>query len=111
MNGSAGCQTRRSNATDVKWLQFQPGTQGKPLRPEEVLDRTSTPNVPIYLTSGARPAATGMPAKPAQAAAGSTLAKPSKPMGDEAESGDDAAEIADDDEPMPPAAGAGEDDQ
>ncbi|MEA3136397.1 MAG: hypothetical protein QOC71_678 [Thermoplasmata archaeon] len=41
----------RPEATDVKWLQFQPNTQGKPLRSEEVLDRTSDPSKPIYLTS------------------------------------------------------------
>lgn len=36
--------------TDVKWLQFN--AAGKPLRSEEVLDRTTDPSKPIYLTSG-----------------------------------------------------------
>lgn len=41
----------KTDVTDVKWLQFQPNTPGKTLRAEEVLDRTSEPNKPIYLTS------------------------------------------------------------
>ena len=38
----------------MKWLQFQPNTQGKSLRSEEVLDRTTDPSKPIYLTSTAK---------------------------------------------------------
>ncbi len=74
---SAGGKT---GATDVKWLQFQPGTQGKSMRPEEVLDRTSEPSKPIYLTSavkGPATATTGQVAKTAggQAAAGAGTVK------------------------------------
>lgn len=45
--------------TDVKWLQFQPNTQGKALRGEEVLDRTADPSKPIYLTSTPKGGAQG----------------------------------------------------
>ena len=41
----------KPETTDVKWLQFQPNSQGKALRGEEVLDRTTDPTKPIYLTS------------------------------------------------------------
>jgi hypothetical protein len=44
----------KPEATDVKWLQFQPNSPGKTLRGEEVLDRTTDPSKPIYLTSMAK---------------------------------------------------------
>jgi hypothetical protein len=44
----------KPETTDVKWLQFQPNSQGKALRGEEVLDRTTDPSKPIYLTSTAK---------------------------------------------------------
>lgn len=44
----------KPETTDVKWLQFQPNSQGKALRSEEVLDRTTDPSKPIYLTSNAK---------------------------------------------------------
>ena len=46
----------RPETTDVKWLQFQPNTPGKSLRSEEVLDRTTDPSKPIYLTSAPKTA-------------------------------------------------------
>ncbi|HUR24442.1 MAG TPA: hypothetical protein VM327_00315 [Candidatus Thermoplasmatota archaeon] len=46
----------KPETTDVKWLQ-QPNTQGKALRSEEVLDRTTDPSKPIYLTSTSKAAA------------------------------------------------------
>jgi hypothetical protein len=49
----------KPETTDVKWLQFQPNTQGKSLRSEEVLDRTTDPTKPIYLTSGHGGSASG----------------------------------------------------
>ena len=49
----------KPETTDVKWLQFQPNTQGKALRSEEVLDRTADPSKPIYLTSTAKGGAQG----------------------------------------------------
>lgn len=65
----------RPEATDVKWLQFQPNTPGKTLRGEEVLDRTTDPTKPIYLTS-AKPqwaaGAAGTEAKPKEGEAGFT---------------------------------------
>lgn len=78
----------KSNVTNVKWLQFQPASQGKPLRPEEVLDRTSNPTMPIYLTSGARTQPAGAPGAPAKAPAtparaGSEDVAPAEDMPDE----------------------------
>lgn len=90
----------KSNVTNVKWLQFQPGTQGKPLRPEEVLDRTSNPTMPIYLTSGGRTPPVG----------GSGFAAKSAPMTGSAGKSEAVAPVeAADDEKDSPA--AGEDDQ
>lgn len=60
----------KPEATEVKWLQFQPNTQGKSLRSEEVLDRTSDPSKPIYLTSTAKGQATSFGAKGNEAAIG-----------------------------------------
>jgi hypothetical protein len=64
----------KPDATEVKWLQFQPGTQGKSMRSDEILDRTSEPSKPIYLTSAAwGPSGTGMgsQSKGAQGGSGS----------------------------------------
>ena len=89
----------KSNVTNVKWLQFQPASQGKPLRPEEVLDRTSNPTMPIYLTSGAR--------TPPAGAAGTTLKVP--PIAGSADKPMAASTVEQaDDEPV---GAAGEDDQ
>jgi len=63
----------KPETTDVKWLQFQPNSQGKALRSEEVLDRTTDPGKPIYLTStakGAGAAGQGAGWKGKEAAAG-----------------------------------------
>jgi hypothetical protein len=54
----------KPETTDVKWLQFQPNTQGKSLRSEEVLDRTTDPSKPIYLTSTAKGGASAMDPMP-----------------------------------------------
>ena len=85
----------KPETTDVKWLQFQPNTQGKPLRNEEVLDRTTDPSKPIYLTSTAKGQAAANPAwKGKEAEAGFTPAivpgfgegaKTVRPMGAKAE--------------------------
>lgn len=53
----------RTDTTDVKWLQFQP-TAGKSVRNEEVLDRTTDPSKPIYLTSGKGQGMAGQGSKP-----------------------------------------------
>ena len=91
----------KTNITDVKWLQFQPvqpGTQGKSVRAEEILDRTSNPQVPIYLTSGTHSgAAAGTPSKSAMpikgAAASSGTAKSAMTGDDEyAQGGAEGAE-------------------
>ncbi|MHB1262586.1 MAG: hypothetical protein ACYC2H_12820 [Thermoplasmatota archaeon] len=60
----------KPEATEVKWLQFQPNTQGKALRSEEVLDRTTDPTRPIYLTSTNKGQAPAFGAKGNEAAAG-----------------------------------------
>lgn len=62
----------RPETTDVKWLQFQPNTPGKTMRSEEVLDRTTDPTKPIYLTSAKPQWAAGAGAKPTGPEAGFT---------------------------------------
>jgi hypothetical protein len=44
----------KPNATEVKWLKSSSDTQGKPLRLEEVVDRTSEPTKAIYLTCASK---------------------------------------------------------
>lgn len=91
----------KTSATDVKWLHVQPGSRDRSLRPEEVVDRTSTPNVPIYLTSGRATTndAAGMSAKIPP------IAAPIPVEGDSDEEKGEAVQGSD--EPMP----GGEDDQ
>lgn len=62
----------RPETTDVKWLQFQPNTPGKSLRSEEVLDRTTDPTKPIYLTSAKGQWDSGAGGKPKESDAGFT---------------------------------------
>jgi hypothetical protein len=90
----------KTSATDVKWLQFQPNSQGKSVRPEEVLDRTSTPNVPIYLTSGraAASAPAGLTAKIPPIAAPVPMKAGSDAEKDEPTESPDEAEPADENE-------------
>ncbi len=61
--------------TEVKWLRSKSDTQGKSLRAEEVVDRTTEPSTPIYLTSTARgQSGTGMGGKTAEGQSGAGFA-------------------------------------
>lgn len=77
----------KPNATDVKVLQSRSDTQGKPLRPEEIVDRTSEPNKPIYLTCTPSVKSATATASGGQASS-STLVKTSQSAGMPGESKD-----------------------
>jgi hypothetical protein len=87
----------KPDTTEVKWLQFQPNTPGKSLRSEEILDRTTDPSKPIYLTSGkaqgsGKPSTFGSDPKHAQSGDKTTEGKEGKPstrQGDESGMRDD----------------------